>query len=73
MDAKGTSEDMMPAEERGLEDAIAVVSSLLEDKVRRARVCGYQPCKSDAQAFVEWLAAPAPSTAEPLDRETSSR
>ena len=51
-----------------VEQAVRVVSELLDGKSRRARICGCGSCKSEAQSFVDWLAGP-PSPTPPL-RET---
>jgi hypothetical protein len=48
-------------------DAVDVVSRLIEGKVRRARICGCQPCKNEAQTFLDWLSDPTPTT--PQGRE----
>jgi hypothetical protein len=49
---------------RIVSDAVDVVSRLVEGKVRRARVCGCQPCKSEAQSFVDWLSTSMPTVPE---------
>lgn len=54
----------MNGQARSVSDAIGVVSQLLEAKVRRSRVCGCQPCKNEAQGYVDWVAAP-PTPAPP--------
>ncbi|HEX5939326.1 MAG TPA: hypothetical protein VFZ12_03120 [Dehalococcoidia bacterium] len=58
----------MAEESRIVDDAVQVVSALLDSKVRRARICGCGSCKSEEKSFVDWLSGP-PSPTPPL-RET---
>jgi hypothetical protein len=59
----------MSPEVRAVTDAVGVFSAILEAKVRKARVCGCGACKSEAQAYTEWLSA-EPAKATPPARET---